>query len=332
MRRIVIPLTVIPALFFGTAAVATANPAECALDEITTVVGVDPRQDENVDGVRVVVEGAVPADIGRTIGDTVAELMTVTRPIRTAVEPTIDGAIVTVRGVTGDLPPELETALSQATGCLPRATEDGASDAETEDGAADAANGASDSDADAPVEPAGTECRITSIVPVDAEGEATTIASDVEGTIVSVTGPLPVGVEATVADVFTQAGAAGSDVAVQVVQTVDGVQVEVEGVAGPLPANLSAELAAALNCSEAATEPAPGGSDPTGSDPNSSDPNGNDPNGDGSTDGPGSPVVLAADQSISSLPRTGGDSQFLYGGGSVLAIAALAIRRFLTRI
>jgi len=324
MRRIVIPLTVIPALFFGTAAVATANPADCALDEITTVVGVDPRQDENVDGVRVVVEGAVPADIGRTIGDTVAELMTVTRPFRTAVEPTIAGAIVTVRGVTGDLPPELETALSQATGCLLGATEDGASDADTQSGASDTDDGAS-------AEPAGTECRITGIVPLDAEGEATTVVAEVEGAIVSVTGPLPVGVEATVAEVFAQVGAAGSDVAVQVVHAVDGIQVEVEGVTGPLPADLSAELAAALNCSEAATGPAPGG-DPTSSDPNGSDPASSDPHSDGSTDGPGKPVVLAADQSISSLPRTGGDSQFLYGGGSVLAIAALAIRRFLTRI
>ncbi|MDY7105990.1 MAG: hypothetical protein S0880_32795 [Actinomycetota bacterium] len=321
MRRIVIPLAVTPALFFGTAAVATANSAECAIDEITTVVGMDPREDENVDGVRVVVEGAVPADIGRTVSDTAAELMTVTRPIRTAVEPTIDGAIVTVRGVTGDLPPELGTALSQATGCLADDTEDGASEA----------------DEPAAAEPAGMECRITSIVPVDAEGEATTLVSEVEGAIVSVAGPLPVGAEATVAEVFSQAGAAGSDVAVQIVQGADGIQAEVEGVAGPLPADLSTELATALNCSEAATEPAPGGNDPNSNDPNSNDPNSNDPNsndpnGDGSTDDPGSPAVLAADQAISSLPRTGGDSQLLYGAGSAFAVAALAIRRFLTRM
>lgn len=325
MRRIVIPLAITPALFFGTAAVATANPAECALDEITNVVGMDPRGGENVDGVRVVVEGAVPVDIARTIGDTVAELMTATGPVRTAVEPIAEGVIVTVRGVTGDLPPELESVLSRATGCLAEDTEDGASDA----------------DEPAPAESAGMECRITGIVPVDAEGEAITAVSQVEGAIVSVAGPLPVGVEATIAEVFSQAGAGGSDVAVQIVQGVDGIQAEVEGVAGPLPADLSTELATALGCTEPeSAHPAPSGTDDDGA----TDAAGSSADaeayadagvdaGDGSATVAGNVTVAAAgDPAMSSLPRTGGDSRLLYGAGSVLAVVGLAVRRFLTHV
>lgn len=327
MHRLAVLLTfafvVVVVFTFGSGSVAGADPVECALDEISAVTGLDPRNDKNVDGVRVVVSGAVPADIGRLVRDAVAELMTAAGPVRTVVEPIATGVIVTVRGVTGELPPELGGALDQATGCLttnPTAEEDPAA-----------------------AERASTECRITSVLPVDAEGEVTSIVSEIEGAVVGVTGPLPVDLGSTVADVFTQVGAAGSDVAVQVIEGADGGQAQVEGVVGPLPANLSTELATALGCTETeTTEPAPaeesgdGSTDGSGGD--------NDPSGDAQSDAEADTQVAsgsvgvdadvsgaaAGDQRISSLARTGSEDAPLYGAGAVLAIAGLVVRRFLS--
>ena len=297
---------------FG-AATAAADPVGCTLDSVTAITGMDPRNDENVDGVRVAVAGVLPADIGRSVTDIVTGLMIVSEPIRTTVEPIADGAVVTVRGVTGELPPELESALETATGCL----------------VGDGTERAIDPGQLGTADPAGTECAVTRVLPVDATGEVTGVVSEIEGLLIGVTGPLPVELEPTVLAVLDQVGVVLSDAVVEVVEVVDGVQVQLEGVAGPLPIDLSSELASALGCTEAeSAQPAPtdgGGDSSDGETDGGLEVHGGDQAaaaaGEGDTDADAERAGLTA------LSTTGGEN-VLGAAGLLLAAATIAVRRF----
>lgn len=353
MRRcllaLAMPALVVPSLVWG-GGTAFAEPgaaerADCVITEVSALTGADPRSAGEVEGVRTVVEGAVPPDVGRTVAGVVTELMDQTGPVRTAVTPVARGVVVDVRGVAGELPAELPAELSGATACALG-------------GGGDDPAGGAPTHGDRPARSASVdECRVTSVVPVDAEGEATTVAGEVEGVVIGTAGPLPTGVESTVASTFAQLGTATSDLAVTVVQTAGEAQITVEGVAGPLPADLSHELAMALDCRDTTPPPDPGPADsgPGGSGPGSGSGTGSGPatdsgpgagsgagtGADGASPGTaqapfasvtGSDPVSGPAPTRGSLPNTGGDTLLGVSGAGALATAALFLRRLLKRI
>lgn len=333
-RTILVTALAVPALAFATAPAAVAEPGDCVIDEVSAVTGVDPRSSGEVEGVRVLIEGTVPADIGATVSSTVAGAMTQTGPIRTMVEPAATGAVVTVRGVAGDLPPELDDALATATGCL--AADDPAAD-------------------EAPADDPSPGCEVERVQTIDVEGEATSTVAEIEGAVVEITGPLPVGAASTVGIVFAEAGAVNANPPVDVETTVEGAILTVTGVTGPLPAELPAEIADALGCDDATAEPAPAddrdpapdgdGNEPTDTDTDESDESEAEARASAEADVEAGAAVPSSDATFAAaaepqatlsgrgtLPRTGSNDALALAGGTILAAVAGAVRCLLKKV
>lgn len=313
-------------------AAAEAEPAPCA---VTEVVGIDqlghPTDDAGeVTAVVATLTGDLPIDVASTVGEAVGSAMGATGRVWTTMRSTRDGAEATVSPVAGPLPDGLDQLVEDALGCGEVVV------STIEPSTGDDADGQPDSDASGPSDAlpvagsASAECQVTSVLPVDAAGTVTTTASEVEGAVVAVTGPLPVGVADTVASVIKTATDAAGPLAVTVVETVDTVEVTVTGAAGPLPADLSTTLAGALGCKDSAAPADPtdpgGSSDPTGSD---------DPLPSDSTDGPTSGDTSVAGEQIHRsggfLPTTGGPIGISLVAGSAL-VGAGGLARGLRRL
>lgn len=314
MRKRVLPVLLLPIaglLYIAPPAAASPSSSDCVITEVSSVTGVDPRGDERLNGVATTIEGAVPPGIGPTVTEVVTQLMAATEPIRTVVQPASDGVVVTVRGVSGDIPAALPVDLARVTGCaLDRA----------------GSLSADDGDGSASVPGASRECGVTSVLPIDATGTVTSVVTEVQGVVIGVTGPLPADLAATIGGVFREVGVATSDLVTQVVDTVAGAQVTVEGVTGPLPVDLSGELAAALGCNDgAAPAPSDGGSET----PASGEAGGG---GSGNASVAGSSVSASGSahgkvSSSSSLPFTGTNVLTLAAAGSALTGIGLGLMR-----
>jgi hypothetical protein len=314
MRKRVLPVLFVPIaglLYVAPPAAAAPSSSDCVITEVSSVTGVDPRGDERLNGVATTIEGAVPPDVGPTVTEVVTQVMAATEPVRTVVQPASDGVVVTVRGVSGDIPAALPVDLARATGC-----------------ALDSAASLSADDGDGPasVPAASRECAVTSVLPVDVAGTVTSVVSEVQGVVIGITGPLPADLAVTVAGVLHEIGAAASDLVTQVVDTVAGAQVTVEGVTGPLPVDLSGELAAALGCNDAA---APAPSEGDSETPASGEVGGG---GSGNASVAGSSVSASGSahgkvSSSSSLPFTGTNVLTLAAAGSALTGIGLGLMR-----
>ncbi|HVT77845.1 MAG TPA: hypothetical protein VHD87_12505 [Acidimicrobiales bacterium] len=304
--------------FPARASAAPSDSADCAITQVSAVTGVDARGNEQVNGVATTVEGAVPPDIGRLVTEVVTQAMAAAEPIRTAVQPASDDVIVTVRGVSGYIPADLPVDLGQATGCVVQS----ASSSSEGSAGGNAATSAQ------------RECAVTSVLPVDAAGEVTGVAGQVQGALVGVAGPLPVDLQATIAGVFGQLDGATSDLVVQVVDSVEGAQVTVEGVAGPLPADLSGQLASALGCKDTAapvpvdSTPAPGSGNPSNGGGSSSGGSSSGSNGNTTVAGASLSASGSAHGDASSpLPLTGRNLFAFGAAGSVLVGVGLGLMR-----
>lgn len=306
MRKLLLPVLFVPIaglLYVAPPAAAAPASSDCVITEVSSVTGVDPSGNERLNGVATTIEGAVPPDVGRTVTEAVTQVMTATEPVRTVVQPASDGVVVTVRGVSGDIPSALPADLERATGCaLDRP----------------ASLSADNGDSPASASAASRECAVTSVLPVDATGTVTSAVTEVQGVVIGVTGPLPVDLAATVAGVLQEAGVTASDTVAQVVDTVAGAQVTVQGVTGPLPADLSGQLAAALGCHDAAA--------PMPSDGGSGTPASGEGGGGGSGSGSGSGNTSVAGSSLSASGSAKGDvsssSSLASTGMNVLKFAA----------
>lgn len=305
---------------------AAAEPAPCA---VTEVAGIDqfgrPTDDAGeVTAVVATLTGDLPIDAGSTIGEAVSSAMDATDPVWTTMRSTREGVEATVSPVTGPLPAALDQLVEDALGC----GEVVAATVETSAGGDSGGEPGSSDSAPADALPvagsAAAQCEVASVLPVDATGTVTTNASAVEGAVVAVTGPLPVGGADTIAGVIQTATGTAGPVAVTVVETVDTVEVTVTGAAGPLPADLSTTLAGALGCKDTATPADP--TDP-GDSANPSDPGGSLPSdlADEPTSGDTSVAGTQIHSSGGFLPRTGGPIGIsIVAGSALLGIGGLA--------
>lgn len=339
-KKFMLGLIIMAGTVLPTSAASAQSPPqrECA---VTSVIPIDASGQatataNEVDGVLVDVVGPTPADLSETLDGVIAEATNTTSPLVVEVIDTVEGVEVEVTGVTGPLPASLSGSIADALGCSDRSSYRSPSE---------------DSSA-AESEQSAMECQVTSVLPVDAEGEATAAADEVEGVVIGVTGPLPADVSDTIGTVFAELDGQTGPVAVTIVETVGGVEAEVTGVTGPLPVGLSDELATALNC-EDTTPPAeePSAEDePTESDDPSDDSDTGDTPSEGSDGGASAPddgteegatsngdtdtAVLsgAATQqeqagSEGELPRTGGGGVLAWLG-TLLAGAGYGLRRW----
>lgn len=103
-----------------------------------------------------------------------------------------------------------------------------------------------------------SSCSVTRVLPIDATGELTRTADEVDGVLVDTVGTVPIDLSETLEAVVAEATGTTSPLVVEVVRSAGGAQSEVTGVTGPLPTSLSASIADALGCSDEA-EPAPSG-------------------------------------------------------------------------
>lgn len=308
---------------------AAAEPVRCAVTEVAGLDQFGRPTDEagEVTAVVASLTGDLPIDAGSTIGEAVSSAMDATDPVWTTMRSTREGVDATVSPVTGPLPADLDQLVEDALGCGKAV----AATIETSAGGEPGSGGSEPTDAPPVAGSAAAQCEVTSVLPVDATGTVTANASAVEGAVVAVTGPLPVGVADTIAGVVQTATGTAGPVAVTVVETVDTVEVTVTGTAGPLPADLSTTLAGALGCKDTATPADP--TDP-GDSTDPSDPDGSLPSdlAEEPTSGDTSVAGTQIHSSGGLLPRTGGPIGLsIVAGSALLGIGGLArvLRRLL---